>query len=219
MDFGNMIGESFEYAKAAVAGNYKKWLMLVIATILLGIPLFGYLMKVLRGETPSPEVEDWGTLLVDGIKYLVVALIYAIPLIVVGIIVVRAGIAGIMSGTSADMMTVFGLIAAGMVITFVIAIFIAVFEITGVVRLAWTGSIKEAFNFNAILEMIKKPGWDQYLIAIGILIIAGFIMGIIFTVMMIIPFLGGIICLCLFVPFALFIARYMCILYDNAGIA
>jgi len=219
MDFGNMIGESFEYAKDAVIGNYKKWLMLVIATILLGIPLFGYLMKVLRGETPSPEVEDWGTLLVDGIKYLVVALIYAIPLIVVGIIVVRAGIAGIMSGTSADMMTVFGLIAAGMVITFVIAIFIAVFEITGVVRLARTGSIKEAFNFNAILGTIKKPGWDQYLIAIGILIIAGFIMGIIFTVMMIIPVLGGIICLCLFAPFALFIARYMCILYDNAGIA
>jgi hypothetical protein len=218
MDFGNMIGESFEYAKDAVAGNYKKWLMLVIATILLGIPLFGYLMNVLRGENPSPEVEDWGTLLVDGIKYLVVALIYAIPLIVVGILVVRAGIAGIMSGSSADMMTVFGLIAAGLVIVFIIAIFIAVFEITGVVRLARTGSIKEAFNFNAILGTIKKHGWDQYLIAIGILIIAGFIMGIIFNVMMIIPFLGGIICLCLFAPFALFIARYMCILYDNAGI-
>ena len=218
MDFGNMIGESFEYAKAAVAGNYKKWLMLVIATILLGIPLFGYLMKVLRGETPSPEVEDWGTLLVDGIKYLVVALIYAIPLIIVGIIVVRAGIAGIMSGTSADMMTVFGLIAAGMVITFVIAIFIAVFEITGVVRLARTGRIREAFNFNEILVKIKKLGWGHYLIAIGILIITGFIMEIIFNVLMIIPVLGGIICLFLIAPFALFIACYICLIYDNAGI-
>jgi hypothetical protein len=219
MDFGNMIGDSFEYAKDAIAGKYKKWLMLVIATILLGIPLFGYLMKVLRSEKLSPEVEDWGTLFVDGIKYLVVALIYAIPLIIVGVLVVRAGVAGIMSGNSAELMATFGQIAAGLVIMFIIAIFIAVFEIVGVVRFARTGSMGEAFNFNAILVTIKKLGWGQYLIAIGILIITGLIMEIIFNVLMIIPLFGGIICLFLIAPFALFIARYICLLYDNAGTA
>jgi len=218
MDFGNMIGESFEYAKDAVFGNYKKWLMLVVATILLGIPLFGYLMKVLRGENPSPEVEDWGALFVDGIKYLAIALIYAIPLIIVGILIVRAVVAGMTAGTLADMMTAFGLIVVGLVIMVIIAIFIGVFEIIGVVRLARTGSIREAFNFNEILVTIKKLGWGQYLIAVGILIITGFIMEIIFNVLMIIPVLGGIICLFLIAPFALFIARYICLLYDNAGI-
>jgi hypothetical protein len=217
MNFGNMIGESFEYAKAAVFGNYKKWLMLVVATILLGIPLFGYLMKVLRGENPSPEVEVWGTLFVDGIKYLVVALIYAIPLIIVGILIVRAVVAGMTAGTLADMMTAFGLIVAGLVIMVVIAIFIAVFEIIGVVRLARTGSIREAFNFNAILVTIKKLGWSQYLIAFDILIIAGFIMEIIGNVLMIIPFIGGFICLFLIPPFTLFIARFISLLYDSAG--
>jgi len=219
MDFGNMIGESFEYAKEAIAGNYKKWLTLVIATILFGIPLSGYLMKVLRGENPSPEVEDWGTLFVDGIKYLAVAVIYAIPLIIVGVLVVRAGVAGIMSGTLADMMTAFGLIAVGLVIMFIIAIIIAVFEIVGVVRLARTGSIGEAFHFDAIIATIKKLGWGQYLISSGIMIITGFIMEIIFNVLMIIPVLGGIICLFLIAPFTLFIARYICLLYDNAGMA
>jgi hypothetical protein len=219
MDFGNMIGESFEYSKDAVFGNYKKWLMLVVATILLGIPLFGYLMKVLRGENPSPEVEDWGTLFVDGIKYLAIALIYAIPLIIVGILIVRAVVAGMTAGTLADMMTAFGLIVVGLAIMVIIAIFIAVFEITGVVRLARTGRIREAFNFNEILVTIKKLGWGHYLIAIGILIIIGFIMEIIFNVLMIIPILGGIICLFLIAPFALFIARYICLLYDNAGTA
>ena len=218
MDFGNIISESFDYAKDAVAGKYKKWLMLVIATILLGIPLFGYLMKVLRGENPSPEVEDWGTLFVDGIKYLVVALIYAIPLIIVGVLVVWAGLGGLMSGTSEDMMTAFSLIAVGLIIIFILAIFTAVFEITGVVRLARTGSMREAFHFNAIHETIKQLGWGPYLSAIGILIIAGFIMGIIFNVLIIIPVLGGIICVCLIAPFTLFIARYICLLNDNAGI-
>jgi hypothetical protein len=56
MDFGTIIGESFDYAKDAVFGNYKKWLMLVVATILLGIPLFGYLMRVPRSKNPSPAV-------------------------------------------------------------------------------------------------------------------------------------------------------------------
>jgi hypothetical protein len=219
MNFGNMIGKSFEYAKAAVFGNYKKWMMLVIATILLGIPLFGYLMKVLRGENPSPEVEDWGTLFVDGIKYLVVALIYAIPLIIVGILVVREGVAGTMAGTLAEMMTAFGLIAVGLVIMVIIAIFIAVFEIIGVVRLARTGSIREAFIFNEILVTIKKLGWGQYLIAFGILIIVGFIMEIIVNVLMIIPVIGGFICLFLIPPFTLFIARFICLFYDSEGIA
>jgi hypothetical protein len=219
MDFGNMISESFEYAKDAVFGNYKKWLMLVVATILLGIPLFGYLMEVLRGENPSPEVEDWGTLFVDGIKYLAVALIYAIPLIIVGILIVRAVVAGMAAGTLADMMTAFGLIVVGLVIMVIIAIFIAVFEIVGVVRLARTGSIREAFNFNAILVTIKKLGWSQYLIAFDILIIAGFIMEIIGNVLMIIPFIGGFICLFLIPPFTLFIARFISLLYDNVGTA
>ena len=37
-----MVGESFEYAKEAVVGKWNKWVMLIIATILLGLPLMGY---------------------------------------------------------------------------------------------------------------------------------------------------------------------------------
>jgi hypothetical protein len=219
MDFGTIIGESFDYAKDAVFGNYKKWLMLVVATILLGIPLFGYLMMVLRGGNPSPEVKDWGTLFTDGIKYLAVALIYAIPLIIVGILIVRAIIAGMTAGTLADMMNAFGLIVVGLVIMIIIAIFIALFEIIGVVRLARTGSIREAFNFHEILATIKKLEWGRYLIAFDILIISGFIMEIIGNVLMIIPVIGGFICLFLIPPFTLFIARFISLLYDSAGMA
>ena len=43
----------------------------------------GYMLKILRGEKPAPEVQDWGTLFVDGIKYLIIAIIYALPLIVI----------------------------------------------------------------------------------------------------------------------------------------
>ena len=33
-----------------------KWLLLLVATILLSLPLLGYALKILRGEKPSPEV-------------------------------------------------------------------------------------------------------------------------------------------------------------------
>jgi hypothetical protein len=219
MDYGKMVDESFKYVMEGVVGNWKKWLMLIIATIPLGIPLVGYIMKILRNEKPSPDVEGWGALFVDGIKYIVVALIYTIPIIIVGILVLGAGTAGMISGNPATMMAAFGAMAVGLIIMLIISIFIAVFEIIGVVRLARTGKIGEAFNFNAILGTINKIGWRPYLLAIGILFIAGFIMGVISIVLIIIPILGEVICLCLIAPFSLFIARYTCQVYDSAGVA
>ena len=74
-----MVSDSFAYAKDAVIGKWMQWLLLVIATIILCIPLLGYSLKVLRGESPAPEVTGWGTLIIDGIKYLIVSIIWAIP--------------------------------------------------------------------------------------------------------------------------------------------
>jgi hypothetical protein len=219
MDYGNMVSESFEYAKEAVIGKWNKWIMLIIATILLGLPLAGYAMKILRGEKPAPEVDDWGTLFIDGIKYLIVTFIYAIPLIIVWVIVVGASVASIMSGNSTAMMAAFAAMGIGLVVMLVLGIIIAVFEIIGIVRFARTGSIGEAFNFNAILATIDKLGWVPYIIAIVVLIVAGIIFGIIVSILMMIPILGLIIYLCLIAPWALFIARYVCLLYDSAGAA
>ena len=219
MDYGSMVGESFEYAKDAVVGKWNKWIMLIIATILLGLPLAGYAMKVLRGEKPAPEVDDWGTLFIDGIKYVIVALIYAIPLIIVWVIVIGASAVAIMSGDSTAMMAAFGAMAIGLLVMLVLGIIIAIFEIIGMVRFARTGSIGEAFNFGAILATIAKIGWVPYIIAIVVLVVVGIIFGIIVGILMMIPILGFLIYLCLISPWALFISRYVCQLYDSAGTA
>jgi len=214
-----MVGESFEYAKEAVVGKWNKWLMLIIATILLGLPLMGYSMKILRGEKPAPEVEDWGTLFIDGIKYLIVSLIYAIPLIIVWVLVLGASAVAIMSGDSTAMMGAFAAMGIGLLIMLVLGIIIAVFEVIGIVRFARTGSIGEAFNFSAILATIERIGWVPYLIALVVLIVVGIIFAIIVAIIQVIPILGMIIYLCLIAPWALFIARYVCQIYDSAGTA
>jgi hypothetical protein len=219
MDYGSMVGESFEYAKEAVVGKWNKWLMLIIATILLAIPLMGYAMKVLRGEKPAPEVEDWGTLFIDGIKYLIVSLIYALPIIIVWVLVLGASAAAILSGNYSAMMAAFGAMALGVLVMFVLGVIIAVFEVIGIVRFARTGSIGEAFNISAILATINKIGWVPYIIALIILMIVGIVVGIIVGILSMIPILGIIIYLCLIAPITLLFMRYVCLLYDSAGTA
>jgi hypothetical protein len=219
MDYGSMIGESFEYAKEAVVGKWNRWVMLIIATILLGLPLMGYSMKILRGEKPAPEVEDWGTLFIDGIKYLIVALIYAIPLLIVWFVVIGASAVAIVSGSPTAMMAAFGAMAIGLLVMLVLGIIIAVFEIIGVVRFARTGSIGEAFNFGAILETIGRLGWVPYIIAIVVLVVAAIIFGIVVAIIQMIPILGIIVYICLIAPWTLFVSRYVCQLYDAAGSA
>ncbi len=213
-----MVGESFEYAKDAVVGKWNKWLMLIIATILLGIPLAGYVMKVLRGEKPAPEVEDWGTLFIDGIKYIIVALIYAIPLIIVWVLVIGAAFIGAMSGGDfTQMAALAGTVIIGVIILIILAIIIALFEVIGIVRFARSGSIGEAFNFSAILATIGRIGWGSYIIALIVLFIVAIIFSIVVGILMMIPILGIIIYICLISPWALFVGRYVCLLYDSAG--
>jgi hypothetical protein len=217
MDYGNMVGDSFEYAKEAVVGKWNQWLMLIIATILLGLPLMGYALKVLRGEKPAPEVNDWGTLFIDGIKYLIVSLIYAIPALIVLFLAVGVSVLGAMSGDPTAAMAAIGGMMIGLLIFFVILLITAIFEIIGMVRFARTGSIGEAFNFSAILATIGKIGWVPYIIALVVLCVVGVIFAIIVGIIQMIPILGFIIYLCLIAPWTLFITRYICQLYDSAG--
>jgi hypothetical protein len=217
MEYGSMVGEAFAYAKEAVVGKWNKWVMLVIATILLGLPLMGYILKVLRGEKPAPEVEDWGTLFIDGIKLMIVYLIWMIPVIIVYAILMAVGFAGVMSGDETAAIAAMGTMMIGFLVVLILAIIIGLFATIGVVRFARTGSIGEAFNFSAILATIKKIDCDPYIIALLVLGVCGFVFGIVVGILMVIPVLGWLIYLFMIAPWAIFISRYICQLYDSVG--
>ena len=214
-----MVGESFEYAKEAVVGKWNQWIMLIIATILLGIPLAGYSLKVLRGDRPAPEVSDWGTLFIDGIKYIIIMLIYMIPAMIVLFVVVGASALASMSSNPSAAMAAIGGILFGLLLFFVVALITAIFAIIGEVRFARTGNMGEAFNFSEILGTIGKIGWGPYIIALVVLFVVQMIIAIIVSIIMMIPYLGFIIYICLISPIMLFQTRYICQLYDSAGAA
>jgi hypothetical protein len=86
MDYENMLRDAFSYTKEGVFEKINRWMLLIIATFILTIPLLGYIAKILRAEKPAPEVRNWVTLFVDGIKMLIVEIVYFIPIILIWIV-------------------------------------------------------------------------------------------------------------------------------------
>ena len=236
MEFGALLDDAFTYTKEGVFGNMNRWASLILATICLGIPMNGYLMRIYRGATPAPEVDQWGTLFMDGLKLIVVGIIYAIPIMIIWAFIyggmVLTAITGTMSSAALESWSPnLGLMALLYVVEIIIGIIMPVASI----RFARTGSFSEAFNFSAILETIGKIGWITYLIAliivaivIGIpifIIVIGFIVAAGAAVFLLgggmIAFLGALVAfvlvLLILAPiFSVFQARYLTKVYDSA---
>jgi hypothetical protein len=228
MDYGTMIGASFTYVKEGIIDNVNKWLLLMIATLILTIPLMGYIMNVYRGTKPAPEVEGWSKLFVDGILLFIVGIIYAIPVIILEFLTIGAAFATTMKSNPTALMT--GLAGAGIlaVILIIVAIIIGIISPIGIIRFARTGNFGEAFNFGEIIATIKKIGWLSYILA---LIIVAIVVGIPVLVLWVIlialtialPLVGlviaGIILLIVLPIIAVFEARYLTQVYESAGTA
>lgn len=214
-----MLSDSFAYAKDAVIGKWMQWILLLIATLLLCLPLLGYLVKVLRGDKPAPEVEGWGTLFVDGIKLFIISLIWAIPSLIIFFFFFGSLIGGaLMEGNPSAMIAALAGALIYLVLFFIVALITGLLSLMGAIRFARTGSMGEAFNFGAILETIGKIGWGTYIVALIVLLIVQVVIGIVLSIIAMIPVLGGIIQFVLFAPIVIFEYRYICQIYDAAGV-
>jgi hypothetical protein len=221
MDYGKIVGDSFDYAKEGLEGKWRKWFLLLISCIIFPL-IMGYMMRIYRGATSAPEPDEWGSLFIDGIRLLVVGIIYALPVIILGIAILgSAGIVLFMEGANpytnpGVFIGLLGAIFIGVLILLVVAIIIGLFLTIASVRFARSGSFGEAFNFGAIIDYIGKIGWLSYLLAMVILVI---LVSIIKIILVTIPFIG-IILLLLLLPFIiLFATRYITLVYDSAGTA
>ena len=79
MNLRNITNDSFTYTKEGVFSNISRWLKLIIALIPLGIPLNGYAVRIYRNAQPAPEIDNLGTLFIDGLKLMVIGLFVRYP--------------------------------------------------------------------------------------------------------------------------------------------
>jgi len=222
MDYGNMVSDAFEYTREALVGRWMRWVLLTIVSIIpiVNFISLGYMMEIYRGTKPAPELEDWGTLFMDGLKFFIVSLIYMIPVIVIIAIFGGIGFLGMVAAGdgSGDAGMAAGAIASlmgGIFLALIVALLIGIIAAIGMIRFTRTGSIGEAFNFGAILETIGKIGWVDYIIALVILIIAVVVVEFVMGLLMIIPVLGLIIGFFISSALIIFEARYLTLIYDS----
>ncbi|MGI5938726.1 DUF4013 domain-containing protein, partial [Methanoculleus thermophilus] len=160
MDYGSIISRSLRYTKDALWGEWWRWVLLVILSLIQTFTLFlvplysGYLVRVLSGRRPAPDVNQWGRLFVDGWKLNIITLIYLIPVILV--LAVFGGIAAIsaIAAKGLDNPDVWASAVAaavtGIVIASILWIIISFISMLAVVRFAHTGRFFQAFSFGAI---------------------------------------------------------------------
>lgn len=168
MEFGALLDDSLRYTKEGILFNTNRWAALILAIICLGIPMNGYVMRIYRGTDKAPEVDRWGTLFIDGLKLVIVGLVYAIPIMIVWAFIygsmffsMAQGNMGAVESWEPDL--------ALLLLMYAVEIAIGIIMPVASIRFARTASFAEAFNLGAIFGTIGRIGWITYLIALIIL--------------------------------------------------
>jgi len=145
LDSGKIIEDSFGYAKEGLVGKWDTWVLLIF-------PLYlGYVLRIYRGANPSPQLDNWGRMFIEGIKLFIVGLIYAIPVLILCFVLFRSAD---MIRSSANPSTIGGLIIAvlmGGIFLIIIALITWLIVMTAGVRFARTDSIGGGVQFRGYI--------------------------------------------------------------------
>ncbi|WP_405265775.1 DUF4013 domain-containing protein [Methanobrevibacter sp.] len=186
--------------KDALEYSAKDWKTLVILGViclftLLLLPAFlitGYNYRVINtavhgvinGRDPLPDFEDLISMFVDGVKVVIVQILYLLlPIIIFFVFAVVAGQA---NGVAASAIMIIGCI-----ITFVAFVVAELMIQMGICHMAYNdGAFSKAFAISEIKEVIDEIGWFEciatllglIIITLVIFSVVSIIIGIIFTV-------------------------------------
>lgn len=180
--------ESEDWVKTVVIGAV---LTLFGFLLIPAIAVFGYYMRVMRGtvagETEPPVFDEWGELLVDGLKGFVVTFVYMlVPAIVFGVSV--GGL--ITAAVSGNGDVGFGAIAGallGLTVAGVVSLVFWYVVPAAVANVARTGNVGSGFAFGELRPALLSGTYAvPWLLSVIVLIGAGVVTGL----LNVIPFLG-----------------------------
>ena len=170
-----------------------------------------------------PDFDEVGELFIDGLKLLVVGIVYAIPIWIISAIL--GAIIGLLSPASTvtymdtTSTALFATMIASYAAVFVAAIIVGLIEIVAILNMAYyDGDLGAAFRFSDILNYISTIGWGKYIITyIVIALICAVIMAVAGLVGVILIGIGLIITMPLAMSFCyMFGARAITTLFSDA---
>lgn len=187
MDIGKAFGYVFDddqwitkilVAAAILAvGILFSWLLL-IPLILAVLLLNGYgieiTRRVINGVSPVlPEWDNWGELLMDGLKLFVIQIIYALPIILVGVCL--GALAGITAEDSQDVSSMFSAFSG--CLNFLWSIVLALFLPAAVAFFVAKGEVSAAFQFGDVFNFVRE-NFGTYVVVAVLSWVAGIIGGL-----------------------------------------
>lgn len=141
--------------------------LLVVGSFLLipGIILLGYLVEVLeqsaRGESEPPAFDDWGGMLVDGLKAIVVTFVYGVlPFGIMSVFVSSLAAGGVTEGGAGGVLAGVGLI--GILVSVVVSVVVYYLLPAALTNMAVEDSLGAAFDFSSLKDVLLS---GDYLIA------------------------------------------------------
>ncbi|KAB1188201.1 MULTISPECIES: DUF4013 domain-containing protein [Haloferax] len=195
-----MLSESINYLR-----NGEDWVKTVLIGGVLGllsfliIPSFiviGYLLRVvrttMRGDERPPEFDDWGDMLIDGLKGFAIMFVYALIPLAIFIAFAFIGALGAVAGGGSDAAGVFGGLVGllGLLVAFVLGILAAYLIPAALANYAETDRMGAAFEFGELRPILTSGKYaTAWLTAFVVLFAASLIVGI----LNIIPLLGFVV--------------------------
>lgn len=224
MDIGNIFSESLGYPTRNIGRVLVLGVLLLISILI--VPLFlvlGYALRTIKESTEEgtepPAFDNWGAMFIDGLKYLVVSIVYSvIPLIVMGV-GITSTIASIpsydMIGSGAAYASLIfgsGLSFVGLLLWLVIVVILNI----AIANMAHKGEFGAAFKFGEIFQLIGSIGWGKYIIWYIVLIVIAMLLSIVSGIVAVIPLLGFILIILLVEPYLIiFSSRAIGLIYKE----
>lgn len=173
MKLNKIISDSFKYMGSNPEHlniNRKRWLVfgLLMFTTLVIIPIIfvtGYALRVTRrtihGDSEMPEYKEWTTMFLDGLKVIVITIIYYIvPAILVILGAGQFYLVLYMYDLLDMSMINWPLLLVG-ILLFIPAIMLYMMAFSNMARY---NKLKAAFNMGEILQTIKKVGYGKFIL-------------------------------------------------------
>ena len=194
-------------------------LILTLVTLIVAIIVLGYCVEVIKsgadGDDTLPDF-DYVKQFVNGIKALILDIIYFIIPAIITIIVASA--TGLF--TSFTKKTTMNTFTNALTITLIVAIILfiifSLMSFTGLVRFAKTGSGTEGLRFRQILRDMSKVGLIKIIVTLIVIYIIAFVLLLIIGLIGLIPYIGVFIAIFVGIPFMLlFLYRAIGLLYAD----
>lgn len=175
--------DSLEYASKDFDSILKLGIFTLFSFIF--IPIFfieGYSYRVIKvatngminGDEPLPKFGNWKDMFIDGLKVIVVKLIYLVVPVVIFYL------ASVFTNN-------IGVKILAVIISVILFIVLDMFSMVAIPNMAQNDSFKSAFDFEGIFNTLSSIGWLRYFgFYIGLRIIEGVIELIVFAVLLLI---------------------------------